>query len=311
MLDDPPTQSLDASTQQLRTAMAAMRLSFCWWGVRKSLTNEQKAQAAQSFGAEGSFLSAGKKLIDTSNAKFKIVTGVRTRAVQFWKAMSLPYPEAGVRLIKREDLAVCSEKMESLRGELNEAVEDLNRDLYDLKYAARQTLGNLYSEVDYPETLIGLFEIAWDFPNVEPPDYLRRLNPQLYEQECQRVQARFEEAVQLAEQAFTEELHKLVSHLTERLAGADDGKPKVFRDTAVTNLSEFFERFQRLNIRSNEQLDELVGQCQGLVSGLAPQSLRENQVLRDSVSAELSGVQSLLDDLLVDRPRRNILRRPR
>ncbi|WP_254508143.1 hypothetical protein [Anatilimnocola floriformis] len=40
-----------------------------------------------------------------------------------------------------------------------------------------------------------------------------------------------------------------------------------------------------------------------------PQQLRENQVLRQQVAAQLSGVQAVLDGLLVDRPRRNILRR--
>ena len=63
--------------------------------------------------------------------------------------------------------------------------------------------------------------------------------------------ARFEEAVRLAEQAFTEEFARLVAHLTERLSGVgEDGKPKVFRDSAVDNLAEFFDRFRALNVRS-------------------------------------------------------------
>jgi hypothetical protein len=37
--------------------------------------------------------------------------------------------------------------------------------------------------------------------------------------------------------------------------------------------------------------------------------LRENANLRQQVATQLSGVQSVLDGLLVDRPRRNILRR--
>ena len=57
------------------------------------------------------------------------------------------------------------------------------------------------------------------------------------------MQSRFNEAVQLAEQAFTEELTRLVEHLSERLSGQQDGKPKAFRDTAITNLTEFFQRF--------------------------------------------------------------------
>ena len=156
-----------------------------------------------------------------------------------------------------------------------------------------------------------MFAIEHDFPSVEPPPYLRQLSPELYQQECQRVQSRFDEAVQLAEQAFIEELARLVDHLSERLSGSADGKPKVFRDSAVTNMAEFFERFRGLNVRSNEQLDELVGNAQRVVRGVEPQQLRDSQTLRQTISTQMTAVQAGLDQLLVDRPRRNIQRRPR
>ena len=54
-----------SATTRLRTTMAAMRLSFTWFGTRKSLSVEQKAQAADTFGAEGNFINAGKKLISS------------------------------------------------------------------------------------------------------------------------------------------------------------------------------------------------------------------------------------------------------
>ena len=146
---------------------------------------------------------------------------------------------------------------------------------------------------------------------IEPPDYLQQLHPDLYQQECERVAARFDEAVRLAEQAFMVELQQLVAHLTERLTGQSDGQPKTFRNSAVNNLTEFFERFRQLNVRSNQDLDTLVEQCQGIVRGVEPQSLRDSQGVRQHVATELSAVQSVLDGLLVDRPRRNILRRPR
>jgi hypothetical protein len=98
------------------------------------------------------------------------------------------------------------------------------------------------------------------------------------------------------------------SHLTERLSGTEDGKPKVFRDSAVENLGEFFQRFRTLNVRSSAELDQLVDEAQQIVRGIQPQTLRDNGVLRQQLAAQLSGVQSVLDGLLVDRPRRNILR---
>src|SRR5205814_1427216 len=130
----------------------------------------------------------------------------------------------------------------------------------EIKADAHRRLGRLYSPDDYPPEVRGLFAVEWDFPSVEPPSYLMRLHPDLYAAEQARIAQRFEEAVQLAEQAFLAEFSKVVSHLTERLSGDATGDKKVFRDTAITNLTEFFDRFRKLNVQSNEQLDRLVDQ---------------------------------------------------
>ncbi len=288
--------------------MAAVRLSFTWLGVRKSLSADQKAEAAESFGAEGNYLSAAKKLLDTKHPAFKSVTAVRGRALSLWRGLSLPYPEPGIRLIRQDDIGVFDVQMTTLRAELDEAVAQLNDRYGELKTAARRRLGRLFNSNDYPESLNGLFRIEHDFPSVEPPEYLRQLSPDLYRQEQARVQARFADAVRLAEEAFTAEFSRVVSHLSERLTGTEDGKPKTFRDSAVENLAEFFQRFRSLNVSSSQQLDELVERSQQVVRGIEPQQLRESQSLRQHVATQLSAVQAVLDGLMVERPRRNILR---
>jgi hypothetical protein len=310
-LDEPIARPSTSPTQRLRATMAGVRLSISWLGVRKSLSRSQKSQAADTFGADSDYVSAAKKLLDTTHPAFKAVSAVRHRIVSLFKGMSLPYPEPGVRLIRQGDIALFNVQMQTLKAELEEAVEKLDEQYAELRSAARRRLGSLYDAGDYPVSLDGLFDVQWDFPAFEPPNYLRQLSPELYEQECQRVAGRFDEAVRLAEEAFTEELAKLTSHLTERLAGAEDGKQKVFRDSAVENLTEFFDRFRHLNLSSDSQLDELVDQAQRVVRGVGPQQLRDDQTLRQHVATELSAVQSVLDGLLVDRPRRNILRRPK
>jgi hypothetical protein len=307
----PQTNTSSTPAQQLRTTMAAVRLSISWLGTRKALNAEQRSRAADTFGAEGEFISAGKKLLDTRHPAFKAVTTIKSRAVSLWNGMTLPYPEDGIRLIRQQDIDLFDAQMQTLQNDLENAVASLDEHLSELKLAARERLGSLYNEGDYPETLHRLFAISCDFPSVEPPNYLQQLSPELYRQECQRVASRFDEAVQLAEAAFSEELARLVSHLTERLAGTDDGKPKVFRDSAVDNLRNFFERFRMLNVSSSEELEELVDQCGQIVRGVEPQQLRDQAGLRQHVATELSAVQSMLDGMLVDRPRRNILRRPK
>ena len=310
VLEAPISRSVRTPAQRLRATMAAVRVSLRWLGIHRTLTPEQKAQAADTFGAEGQYLSAGKKLLDTRHPAFRTVTGVRHRILATWQSMTLPYPENGVRLIKQSDVDEFNRGMTELREELDEAVWRLDDHYAELKSAARDRLGSLFNQGDYPESVRGLFSVSWDYPSLEPPDYLQSLNPSLYEEECRRVSARFDEAVQLAEETFISELTGLVAHLTERLTGQTDGKPKVFRDSVVENLQEFFQRFRQLNIRSNTQLDELVDQARQSIQSVEPQSLRDNRVLRETVASELADVQNALDSLMTDRPRRNILRRP-
>jgi len=304
-----PTTDVTTPAGRLRATMAAARVSFTWMGTQKALNADQKARAAETFGAEGQYLSAGKKLLDTGHSAFRAVTAIRGKADAYWKRLSLPFPEPGVRLIKHDAVESFDAQMADFRAELDDAVADLDRRYWELKQAARERLGSLFNAGDYPETLVGLFGVEWNFPSVEPPDYLVRLSPGLYEAERARVSARFEEAVRLAEQAFLEEFARLVEHITERISGVgEDGQPKVFRDSAVDNLSEFFARFRELNVRSNGQLDELVERAQRAVRGVAAGDLRGGGDLRQRVAAQLSVVRSSLDAMLVDRPRRRILR---
>jgi hypothetical protein len=56
------------------------------------------------------------------------------------------------------------------------------------------------------------------------------------------------------------------------------------------------------------QLDRLVAQAQRAVRGIGAQDLRDSGDLRHRVASELSLVRSALDGMMVDRPRRKIIR---
>jgi hypothetical protein len=88
-----------------------------------------------------------------------------------------------------------------------------------------------------------------------------------------------------------------------------DGQPKVFRDSAVEKLREFLERFRRLNIRNSPELDVLAQQAQQTINGIESQTLRDSNRLQQMVARDFEQIQASVGELLVDRPRRNILRR--
>ena len=299
---------------RLREDAAAVRLHVSWPGLRRTLSAEQKEDAASPFDADSASLSASKKLLDTNHPALRAAAKVRHAAVSHWKSGSLPYPEAGVRLLPRADLPAFEVRMTALRGELAEAAADVDRHRDELVSRARRRLGDLFDPADYPPRLSPLFGLSWDLPAVEPPEYLRRLSPRLYERECGRVRQRFERAVELAERAFAQELAQLVEHLRDRLTGGEGGGPRVFRDSAVENLADFFARFRRLSVGGDEELSAVVAEAEGLMRGVEPVDLRANTGvgwLQDRVRDGLAGVAEALDPLLVDAPRRRVLRTPR
>ena len=300
--------SNQTAANRVRQNFAACRVKFKWLGTSKTLSSEQKSQAAQSFGADGDSISAGKKLIDTKHEAYKALTSIKSQISRYWKDNSLSYPEPGIRLIRQDRVDEFNSTLEDFKEQIEAGVRMLSEHYDQIKSAAENRLGDLFDPTDYPSSLLDVFDVQWDFVAVDPPDYLRRLNPEVYREQSRRVSERFERAVEVAEQTFMEELDRLVNHLADRLSGDDDGQPKIFRDSAVTNLAEFFSRFRDLNVGSNDQLDQLVDRCEQLMSGVQPQGLRDNDSLRRSLSTNLSTVQSSLDQLLVDRPRRRILR---
>ena len=290
--------------------MAAVKLSFTWLGVRKTLAPEQRTTAARAFHADRELLSASKLILDTKNPAYRAVAAVRSEASGYWRTVTLPFPEAGIRLLPQSSLGMFATTMQTYRERLQEAARELASQYDTIKSEAQRRLGTLFNASDYPSTLDGLFDLEVSYPAIEPPGYLMALHPDVYQQEQARVRERFESAVELAEQAFATELQRLTAHLAERLTGLHDGQPKVFRDSAVENLREFFERFRRLNIRSSPELDALVEASPADDHRASSRRRSGTSIrLRQMVARDFEQIQASVGEMLVDRPRRNILRR--
>ena len=308
---DQVSASETTTVSRVRNNFIACRVKFKWFGTSKSLTSDQRTRAAESFGADGAAISAAKRLIDTRHESYRGLTSIKSQINRYWRDSSLPYPESGIRLIRNDSVDEFNSSLLGFKDQLEAGVIELNTHFSDLKEAARIRLGSLFNRDDYPSSLSDEFDVSWDFPSVDAPDYLRRLSPEIYRRECDRVRSQFSNAVDLAEQMFQDQLAELVEHLVERLSANESGKQKTFRDSTITNLDDFFTRFRQLNIGSNEELGQLVEQAQSVIRGVEPQRLRDNGTLRQRIATKMSAVQASLDGMMIDRPRRNILRKAR
>lgn len=299
--------------KKLRAQTMAVKLHRKKWGINKKLDRQHVEQAADEFNADVSRISASKKLIDSRAKAFRACISTINDAVGYWRDMTVPYPELGVRLMRKDKLAQFEHVLNSLKAQLAENVENLQLAYADIVEEARQKLGDVFNPMDYPNaaSLASLFALDWEYPSLQPDQMLKQLNPALYEAEHKRIQARFDEAVKLAEEAFVAEFAELVGNLANRLKLGDDGKPKMFRNEAVGGLLDFFKRFKDLSVGSNDQLEGLIDEAQQIIAGkddgiALAKELRKDNNLRDNMQRSMAELSGKLDSLLVNKPARKM-----
>jgi len=76
---NPTTQLERSAANRLRTTMAAVKLSFTWLGVRKTLAPEQRTTAARAFHADRELLSARRHQLDRGRDQVVLQAGVAAR----------------------------------------------------------------------------------------------------------------------------------------------------------------------------------------------------------------------------------------
>ena len=279
---------------ELAAATIGCRISFTWFGQVKQIEDCEQERAAELFGATAEALKMQKKLLNTKRPEYKAVSKVRGAVRKFWKLSTLPYTEPGVRLLRRVDVAGFSERLNAFQVELAAAVAELDNVFHEMKADAAARLGSLYSAADYPATLADAFGLRFEFPNLAPPEYLATFAPDVFERERRRIASQFEQAAELAESAFLQELSGLVERITETLKPDENGRPRVFRDTLVDNVSAFFERFRRLSIGSSAELVSLVEQAQTALGNATPAALRSDNSLRQAIRANFETVAATI-----------------
>src|SRR5581483_1509362 len=314
MSEEQTNQDISLLTpgERLRRTRMGCKLVINRWGLSKSLSKDQRKTAANAFGAQSKRMTGGKKLANSDNQYIAAVSKILSRLRQEWQERTDEWIEDGVRLLKTSALPLWTDFVNSIRAELTTAVEDLQAHLSDVKAEARQELGDLYNDADYPVSIVEKYGFTVDYPSLEPPEWLQGVNPDLYREQAERVRQRFDEAASLGEQGFVETFHELVSHLSERLEPGEEGERKVFKQASLENVNAVVQRFKNLYCGSNAELEGLVNQAQEILTvntstGRIPISVNEVKNvdwIKSQVKDGMNKLKESLDKMVTTLPRR-------
>lgn len=270
----------------------------CWQGSRML----EPAVMEQIGNSE--WLKGRKHLINPKT--LNPIRAVVSRARKDLERQSLPFPLAGITLVPKEQLTRIEECLARHRSDYWTEVDKFLYQYEDAREAARENLGDLFSEADYPIDIRRRFGFDWQYFVLDVPGKAGILTPELYEREKAKFKAMMEETRELAMAALRQEFSDHVSHIVERLTKNEDGKPKVFKNCMVEKIQSYLEVFDARNLFGDGELAELVGKAKAIIGGVSPESIRENIWLKNSIAEGMGKIKQAIDQSIIDLPRRKI-----
>jgi hypothetical protein len=256
-------------------------------------------------------LTATKKLIECD--EFKNIGTVNGKIKGYMQRRSVPTSVGAIESLYMLPISEAKEVLTYLKeqrdGDRKKAVEDFLAAYDKAKTEAKLKLGSLYDEAEYPtkDELRAGFYMRIRPLDFNTPGLIKSFDQMMFDEASQELQRDFQEAAQNMRLLMRETMRQLIGHLAERLSGTNEsGKPKIFRESAVTHVTEFLEHFAPRNVTDDAQLAALVDQTKALLQGVDVEALRKPDDYRVQLGKDLAKVTTALDTLMVAKTSRKI-----
>jgi hypothetical protein len=207
----------------------------------------------------------------------------------------------GTYFIPIDLVADCMAKMKVFQVQHTEELVPAFIKVYDkAKVEAKRRLKHLYDERDYPSdaAVTRAFYIQIFPIDVSASGKLKSVSAQLFEEFNQQMKQMYQSAAVAMRMDLRGVIHKMVAHLTAKLAEPEDGKRKVLRKSAVGHVEEFLQFFEARNITNDTELKAVMDRLRTVMDGVDPVALKKDGEYRADMEAKLGILTTELDKLV-------------
>lgn len=306
-LEAEPTDALDAPAVDIFEKAVLLVLSLPYgFGVKKKAPDE-----TISADAEEGWVESYKKTLQSP--EFEAIKSADGKLRAYISGRCLPSLDklfrSGVYPLPIDLIAEVDERLEAHKKARQRLIEAFINTYEDRCEEAREALGDLYCDSDYPskdELRLNL-NMRYQYITVNTPDSLKGISDSLFQREANKAEAMWPEAQEEMKVALRLQLQELLDHLVDRLKPAADGKAKVFRNSMMSNFGDFLSVFDAKNITNDSDLSALVEKLKDLAAGATPEDLRANADFRADMANSFEEIKQELDRMIIERPSRSFI----
>lgn len=303
-----PTQRIQNDSVMLYLSMGRLRTRRKIAGSKITKKGQEENGSLVETEIDPQLLHVSKDILESPELK---AIAEHDTAIKTWvraRCLPSPFKGKGILILPVRLIQEVAEEVEASRRDRGPLIDRFIEMYAQRKQEAQIKLGAGYDENDYPS--IDLVREAFTFEfqmwELSAPGQLQAINRELYQRELTKLQNMWGEASHQVTTVLLQEFRKLTAHVAEKLQPGENGKPKVFRDTTVTNLTTWLELFKSRNLTDDQTLVETVERARQLITGIHPDTIRDSDTLRAELATDFANITSTLDAALIDRPLRAI-----
>jgi hypothetical protein len=260
MLENTDTVTTADTYQPLPMSLSSMamlvELRISTWTARKrdnetTMEINTSKEADQDSGSVYKYLMAGSdhlKKIEKYSAKCRAWNGTQT----------LPWMK-GIGLLPMENFFKYREQLATMEANFFALVDDFIAEYPRLKNDQAFKLGKWYKADEFPdiETLPRRFKFEYNFlPVPESGDFRINCEARIKADLQEQYEKMFDNKLADAMRDPWDRLHKVLTHMTDKLTDNEDGDRKIFRDSIIDNAVELCDLLTRLNVVKDPELEK-------------------------------------------------------
>lgn len=286
--------------RSIRTRAMLASVSISQWTGRK-LDRAASRKVTDDAHADEGAARVNKTLV--ARDALEKIAKIADQARRYHLDTTLPWLDNGARILPASLYWQFCDEMRTRRQEFEAAADDFAENYDALRESARQMLGDLYRDEDYPsaEAIRGRFRFTTGFlPLPDSADFRVDLDESAVTAIRDDIEARCEEAMQAAMHGLWDRVHGVVARMAERLSAYKPATAKgeratgVFRDSLVENVREISALLPALNVTGDPELARIADRIAAELAGSDADELRESTVIRQATA---KSAESILEEM--------------
>ena len=261
-----------------------------WTGFRHD--REATDQTTEAQHAQHGASRVNKRLLPKE--AFKGVNAAAARLGQVHNFYTLPWGDDGSRLLPVRMFFKYTEAVNAAKDAYAEAASNFARAYPLLVVSAKEFLGDMYREEEYPpaeDVEHRFYASIRTFPMPRSGDFRVDVGEGELKKLQKELEAHTKEAVRTASAAVWERVRKIVEHIRDTLADPD----KIFRNSMLEHAHEICEMLPELNITNDPRLDKMQKAILKDLGALDAVALRKDMDYRKESAAKADKLMTTLD----------------